>query len=76
MTLEHELRRARAGIPELDAAILGSRQDPVGVGGESDGQDEVAMTLERLDALSSLIGDHAASAAGVAELPHLDGAVQ
>src|SRR5690349_9782546 len=32
---------AGAGVPELDAAVLGSRHDPVGVGGEGDGKNKV-----------------------------------
>lgn len=75
MALEHELRRAGAGVPELHAAVLGARQHPVGVGCEGNRQDKVTVALKRLDALAAL-GLGVGAAAGAAELPHLDGAVE
>lgn len=41
MALQHDVRGARSGVPEVHAAVLGARQDPVAVGGEGDGEDEV-----------------------------------
>lgn len=41
VTLQHKLGVARPGIPELDTAVLGTGQDPLGIGGESDGEDEI-----------------------------------
>lgn len=45
MALEHELRGARLGVPELDAAVLGAGENPCAVGGESNGEDEVLLRL-------------------------------
>lgn len=75
MALEHELGRASAGIPELHAAVLGTGENPVGVGGERNGEDKVAVTLKRLDTLASL-GLRVGTVARSVELPHLDGSVQ
>lgn len=41
MALEHELGASGAGVPELDAAVLGSGQDPGSVWSEGDTEDEV-----------------------------------
>lgn len=41
VALEHELGVAGAGVPELDAAVLGAREDPLGIGREGDAEDEV-----------------------------------
>ena len=41
MALEHELRVAGAGIPELDTTVLGTRQHPAGIGRQSDAENEV-----------------------------------
>lgn len=75
MALKHELSRAGAGIPELHAAVLGTGEHPVGIGGECNGEDKVAMTLKRLDALATL-GLSVGTAARAGKLPHLDGSVQ
>lgn len=75
MALEHQLRVAGARVPELHAAVLGSRQNPVGIGRQSNRQNKVAVTLKRLDALAAL-GGGIGAAAGGAELPHLDGPVE
>lgn len=45
VTLQHELRVARPRVPELHAAILGSGEHPVSVGGESDGENEVLREM-------------------------------
>lgn len=74
MSLEHELRRAGAGIPELDSTVLGSGQHPVGVGGEGNRQHEITVSLKRLDTLAAF-GTGVGTGSG-AELPHLDRAVQ
>lgn len=74
MTLKHKLGQASPGIPELDAAILRTRHDPLVVWRESDRQDKVLVALERLNATSAL-GTVGKAARG-AELPHLDGLVQ
>lgn len=76
MSLQHELRVAGSGIPELNATVLGARENPRSVGGEGNGEDEVLVTLEGLDAAAPL-----GSVAGVLatrghEFPHLDGLVQ
>ena len=39
--LQHELRVPRAGVPELHAAVLGAREDPLRVGGQGDAEDKV-----------------------------------
>ncbi len=75
MALQHHLRVAGAGVPELHAAILGSRQHPVGIRGQSNRQNKVAVALKRLDTLAALVIGIGAAAGG-AELPHLDGAVE
>lgn len=75
MSLKHELGRSRSGIPELDAAVLGAGQDPVGVGGQRNRQDKVSVTLKRLDALAALSASVGRATRG-AELPHLDRPVQ
>lgn len=41
MTLEHELGASGAGVPELDAAVLGAGEDPGSIWSESDTEDEV-----------------------------------
>ncbi len=41
MALQHELRVTRARVPELDAAVLGAREDPLRIRGERDAEDEV-----------------------------------
>lgn len=75
MSLKHELCSSRARVPELNTAILGAGQDPVGVRGQRNGQDKVPVALKRLDALAAL-GTGAGRAARRAELPHLDRAIQ
>ena len=41
VTLQHELRVAGSGVPELDAAVLGTGEDPISVRCESDRENEV-----------------------------------
>jgi hypothetical protein len=43
VALQHELRVPGAGVPELHAAVLGAREDPLGVGGERDAEDEILL---------------------------------
>lgn len=43
MTLQHELRIACSGIPELNAAVLGPGEYPVSIWGESDGENKVLL---------------------------------
>lgn len=75
MALKHHLRVTGARVPELHAAVLGSRQHPVGIGRQGNRQNKVAVALKRLDALATLIVGVGA-ATGRAELPHLDGAIE
>jgi hypothetical protein len=44
VALQHELRVPGAGVPELHAAVLGAREDPLGVGGERDAEDEILLS--------------------------------
>lgn len=76
MALQHELRVAGARVPELDATVFGSREDPRSIRREGDGEDEVLVAFECLDAAAAL-----RSVVGVAttwsdELPHLNCLVQ
>ena len=41
VTLQHQLRVAGAGVPELNAAILGSTEDPHAIGRQGDAENEV-----------------------------------
>lgn len=41
MALQHQLSNTSVGIPELHAAVLGTTENPVAVGGESDTEDEI-----------------------------------
>lgn len=41
MALQHELRLTGPGVPELDATVLGAREDPLRVRGEGDREDEI-----------------------------------
>lgn len=41
MSLKHQLRVAGARVPELDATVLGAREDPFRVGGEGDAKNKV-----------------------------------
>lgn len=75
MSLQHELRCACPGIPELHAAILGSRQHPVRVRGERNRENKVTVALKRLDALATLRARLVSLTRG-AELPHLDSPVE
>lgn len=73
VTLEHELGSASGGIPELHAAVLATRHDPLAIRRLGDTEDEVLVTLEGLDALAALrLAAGAVVEAGVVELPHLD----
>jgi hypothetical protein len=75
VTLEHNLRRAGAWVPEVHAAILGSGKNPSGVWCERNGQHKVSMALKSLNALATFWG-LAAVASGWVEFPHLDCPVQ
>lgn len=75
VSLQHELRCARPGIPELHAAILGSGQHPVRVRGERNRENKVTVALKRLDALAALRARLVSLTRG-AELPHLDSPVK
>lgn len=75
MALEHDLGGACAGIPKVNATILGAGEHPLSIRGQGHREDEVAVTLEGLDALASL-GRLRAIASGSTELPHLDGAIE
>jgi hypothetical protein len=41
VALQHELRLARLGVPELNAAVLGAGKHPLGIGRERDAEDEI-----------------------------------
>ena len=45
VTLQHKLCVTRPGVPELDTTVLGTGQDPLGIGGESDGEDEILIKV-------------------------------
>lgn len=45
VTLEHDLGVAGPGVPELDTAVLGTGHDPLGIGGQSDTEDEVLKNI-------------------------------
>lgn len=51
MALQHELSNAGMRIPELDAAIFRTGQDPVAVRGEGNAQDKVLQRGCMLDFL-------------------------
>lgn len=73
VTLEHELGSASGGVPELHAAVLATRHDPLAIRRLGDAEDEVLVTLEGLDALAALrLAAGAVVEASVVELPHLD----
>lgn len=76
VALQHELSVAGSWVPELNTAILGSREDPVSVWCKSNGEDKVLMTFESLDATSALGCVAWVLTAWCDELPHLDGLVQ
>jgi hypothetical protein len=48
MALQHELRVTGARIPELDAAVLGARHDPLAIGRQSDAEDKVLWVAIRV----------------------------
>jgi len=72
MTLQHKLRIPRSRVPELDPSILRAGEDPVSVWGERDGEHEVLVAFEGLDAAAALGGVAGVPAARSDELPHLD----
>jgi hypothetical protein len=77
VTLKHELSLASGRVPELHAAVLATRHDPLAIGGKCDAEDEVLVALESLDALAALGLDAGAVVeAAVIELPHLDRLVE
>lgn len=41
MALEHQLRMASVGIPELDASVLGTAKHPLSIRREGDAKNEV-----------------------------------
>ncbi len=41
VALEHKLGMAGARVPELNASVLGARHDPLGVGSQGHGENEV-----------------------------------
>ena len=43
MALQHKLSVAGPGIPELHTSVLRTGHDPVSVGGESNGQNEILL---------------------------------
>jgi hypothetical protein len=45
VALQHELRVASPGIPELDATVLGTGEDPVSIRGERNGENKVLVHL-------------------------------
>jgi hypothetical protein len=73
VALKHELGLASGRVPELDAAVLATRHNPLAIRSESDTEDEVVVALESLDTLAALGLDAGAVVeAAVVELPHLD----
>lgn len=76
MALQHKLCIACSGVPELDSAVLGAGEDPVSVGGEGDGEDEVFVPFEGLDAAAAFGRVAWVLPAWCDELPHLDGFVE
>lgn len=77
MPLQHQLRGACPGVPELHAPILRPGHNPLVVRRERDREHEVLVALERLDAPAALgrVG-RGHDAAGRVELPHLDRLVE
>lgn len=43
--LQHKLRRARPGVPELDAPVLGARHDPLGIRRQGNTEHEVLLQV-------------------------------
>lgn len=79
MSLEHELGVSGAGIPELNAAVLGTGENPFIVGGERNTEDEVPVSLKSPDAAADRLHNttgHLVVIPGSGKLPHLDGLVQ
>jgi len=77
VALKHELGLASRGVPELHAAVLATRHDPLTIRSESDTEDEVVVALECLDTLAALGLDAGAVVeTAVVELPHLDSLVE
>lgn len=75
MSLQHELRRTRSRVPELHTPVLGTRQYPVGLGGESNRQNKIAVALEGFDTLATLRTRLVSLTRG-AELPHFDSPIE
>lgn len=68
VSLQHELCMSSVWIPELHAAILRSRHDPLSIWGKRNTENEILVTFESADALAL-----AARATVVrVELPHPD----
>ena len=76
MALQHELGIACSRVPELDTTILGAGEDPVPVWGERDGEHEVLVALESLDAAAAFGAGVGVTTSGGDKLPHLDCLVQ
>jgi hypothetical protein len=45
VTLQHELRVAGPGIPELNTSVLGAGEDPVSVWSQRNRENEVLVSL-------------------------------
>jgi hypothetical protein len=72
MTLQHQLRMPRLGIPELHPAILTSRHNPRTIRRQSNTQHEIFMPLKSPDTLPTT----RAAAVMIIELPHANRLVQ
>ena len=90
MSLQHELGNAVVGVPELDAAILGTTEHPVAMGRKGDAENKVLSRVRSVthtnrqktylvafECANALAAGAAAGgeAGGCVELPHLDGLV-
>lgn len=75
MTLEHKLSCASSWVPKLDTSVLGSRENPIGIGCKGYGQHKVTVTLKRLNTLATF-GRRTLSASWGTKFPHFDGSVQ
>ena len=75
MALEHQLRGSRTRVPELDTAILRTRQNPVGIRSKCNREHEVPVSLKRLDTFATLWRS-VLTRSRRAELPHLDCTVE
>lgn len=76
MSLQHELGLTGARIPELDAAILGTRENPCVIRRESDTEYEITVSFKCLGAPPALEWRLLVHTAGSRKFPHLDRLVQ